>query len=471
MMTAATLSESIRTGVVRSRPPAAFWVALGLALAFWPVWRWYVLRLDDGSDEPMGLAALATAGWFLWWQREGLGVDRLTIILATGGLFAYATAYPWLSPLPRAVVALGVIALAFRLPKAGPGICLLLLLSLPVIATAQFYLGWPLRTLTAIGSEILLRLAGLSDLTREGTVLWWRGTPVHVDAPCSGVRMLWTGLFMHAAFLALNRAGWRRACWLTPLVMGLIIAANVARATLLFFQESDAIPLPDWAHPGIGLVVFAGLLSLLAAIHRRSVPTIKLTPAPRATPAVLPWRIALLGVIAAAAAPWLAGAAHDGENTASESDALPAWPTSWDGCDLVPVELADHERAFAKNFPGDLAVFRTTEGRWSRRLIVRWITSPTRKLHSSADCLRAEGFELEREWEIRSDDERWATWTAYHPENGAAFRVRERLWTDADPATTWTDVSAWFWDASFRGKRGPWWAVTIIEPLRKLPPS
>ena len=176
-----------------------------------------------------------------------------------------------------------------------------------------------------------------------------------------------------------------------------------------------------------------------------------------------------MAAIVAASMPWLSEGAGPGGGSVEKTNVFPGWPNSWEGCDLVPVELAAHEQAFADAIPGDLAVFRTTEGPWSRRLIVRWITAPTRKLHSSADCLRAEGFELERDWELGPADERWATWTAYHPEKGAAFRVRERLWTDADPAIAWTDVSGWFWDAAFRGKRGPWWAVTVIEPLRELP--
>lgn len=468
-MKAIALPHSIRLVGQDPKVSVTVGVVAGIALAFWPVWRWYLLRLDDGTDEPMGLVALATAGWFLWQKRDGLGVDHRSVLMATMGLLGYAAAFPWLAPLPRAVVALTVIALALRLPKAGPGICLLLLLSLPVIATAQFYLGWPLRSLTAVGSEGLLRMAGFSDLVREGTVIWWRETPVHVDAPCSGVRMLWTGLFIHAAFLALHGSGWRRSLWLTPLVMLLIVAANVIRATLLFFQESGAVHLPDWTHPGIGLVVFAGLLALLGAIHGRSGAAMDVPRPVYPAPSRLVWTLAFLGALTSAAVPWLANADSGNASAAEESTIFPGWPESWDGCDLVSVELADHERSFAKNFPGQVAVFRTTEGPWSRRLIIRWITAPTRMLHSSADCLRAEGFELERVWEIRSDDERWATWTAYLPERNAAFRVRERLWSDADPATVWTDVSAWFWDAAFRGESGPWWAVTLIEPITETP--
>ena len=29
-------------------------------VTFWPVWRWYIERMVDGSDEPWGILALAT---------------------------------------------------------------------------------------------------------------------------------------------------------------------------------------------------------------------------------------------------------------------------------------------------------------------------------------------------------------------------------------------------------------------------
>ena len=31
------------------------------ALAFWPVWQWYLRRMVDGSDEPFGVLALLSA--------------------------------------------------------------------------------------------------------------------------------------------------------------------------------------------------------------------------------------------------------------------------------------------------------------------------------------------------------------------------------------------------------------------------
>jgi hypothetical protein len=81
-----------------------------------------------------------------------------------------------------------------------PGVVMLLSLALPWVATLQFVAGYPLRVVVAMGAEKVLRLMGVL-VTREGTDLWYEGVAVGVDAPCSGIRMLWFLLFA-AAFLA-----------------------------------------------------------------------------------------------------------------------------------------------------------------------------------------------------------------------------------------------------------------------------
>src|SRR5262245_27679217 len=42
-------------------------------MAFWPVWRWYVHRLNDQSDEAWGIVALVTAVAFAFWHKRESG--------------------------------------------------------------------------------------------------------------------------------------------------------------------------------------------------------------------------------------------------------------------------------------------------------------------------------------------------------------------------------------------------------------
>lgn len=431
--------------------------AVLLALAFWPVARWYGLRLDDGSDEPMGLLALLAAGWFLWRDRDRLGMSRLSIAAGAIGMVVYLLVFPWLPPMFRALAAIVVAGTVFRIGRAPAGVWVLLVLSLPVVASLQFYAGWPLRLGAATLAEGSLQLLGL-EVMREGVALLWQGQRIEVDVPCSGVRMLWTGLFFHGVLAAERRLALRTMLWLTPLCIGLILAANVLRTVLLFFKESGLVVLPEWTHEGIGVLVFAGLIGGLFAIHRRLPMRVEKV----ATPTVRPLRrfeMALFTAVAlaAAAVPFVARASvtmESGEVT---------WPTQWNGLDLVPVSLTEQEKSFADTFPGEIAVFRTAEGPFSKRLILRHVERATRKLHSSADCLRAAGCILEEKpEETDSNGERWSVWRATAPEGGH-FRVRERLHEAADPERQWTDATNWFWSAALGRSEGPWWAVTVIE--------
>ena len=244
---------------------------LALAAAFWPVARWYGLRMFDGSDEPYGLIALATLVIVL--ARSGFDLPRSEWRWICGaGLFVgYALLYSVLSPLPRALVAVAALAiLVFRWPNAVTHTALLGL-SLPVVATAQFYLGFPLRVLAAEASLLALRALDFA-VTREGTLLHWRGENILVDAPCSGVRMLWFGLYLAASLAALARLDNRRSLVALGVAFVLVIAANVLRATLLFFKEAQIVALPDWTHTGTGVVLFAAALFTIVRLTRGPLP-------------------------------------------------------------------------------------------------------------------------------------------------------------------------------------------------------
>ena len=90
-----------------------------------------------------------------------------------------------------------------------PAILCLLALSVPVIASLQFYAGYPMRTVTASGATWLLNLFGI-EATRTGTSMVAYGRTVLVDAPCSGVRMLWTACVLCASLAAIRtRVSWR----------------------------------------------------------------------------------------------------------------------------------------------------------------------------------------------------------------------------------------------------------------------
>jgi len=243
-------------------------IALALLAAGWPVLNWFALRLNDGSDEPWGLAALAAAALFAPWRswREPLPARRLVWLCAL--LAFYSVAFPWMPPLVRAlllVTALGITAADRGFPAAWWG---LLVLSLPVVATLQFYLGYPLRLLTTRLCVPLIALGG-HTAHAAGTTLHWAGERVVIDAPCSGIRMLWTGLFFAACLACWHRLDARRTLALMRLAGIVLFLANVVRATLLFFIETGLWSVPSGSHEGAGLLCFCLATGVLLWIGER----------------------------------------------------------------------------------------------------------------------------------------------------------------------------------------------------------
>ena len=128
----------------------------------------------------------------------------------------------------------------------------LALLSLPILSSLQFYLGYPLRVITAEASAGLLSAAGF-DAQRTGSALMVDGALVIVDAPCAGIHMAW------AAYFTASVAGaWLRHASLDYLLrtscVGLIvIVMNVLRNTALVLLETRSAGLSDAWHESTGV--------------------------------------------------------------------------------------------------------------------------------------------------------------------------------------------------------------------------
>jgi exosortase/archaeosortase family protein len=256
------------------------------AMAFWPVWRWYVERLNDGSDEPWGLAALAAAAFVGWPARRFILAprDRLLGIAALLTLL-YAACAPFAPPLVRALLAMSALACTWTSIADArakfAAVLVLLVLSMPVIASLQFYAGYPLRVVTASGATALLHLARL-DVVRDGTSMAQGGRTVLVDAPCSGVRMLWTAAAL-CCVLAAHRA---RVTFAALAMTGAfafiaVLAANSVRAALLFLLETRPTPPAHGWHACVGAGAFALVALLLVAFelaHGRVLARTRRTP-------------------------------------------------------------------------------------------------------------------------------------------------------------------------------------------------
>jgi exosortase/archaeosortase family protein len=260
------------------RAPAAWWLAC-VALALLPTWAWMARRMADRSDDPLGLLAIAALALLAWRCRDRLRASPRLPWLAAGlaGAVGSVLAIGVLPPLVGALLALAAFgaALAAFLPPqvASAPVLGLSMLSLPWIASLQFYAGYPLRTLTAEASRWLL--APFYTVERSGTALQVNGQLVIVDAPCAGVQLLWLGYFTACVVALATGRDSRGFLARLPLVSACVLAGNILRNTVLVALEGSGRGAAGWMHDGVGLVVLAAVACAIAAVMSRTVRTTK----------------------------------------------------------------------------------------------------------------------------------------------------------------------------------------------------
>ncbi len=257
----------VRWGIALDRLPAGAWLALQ-ALALLPAWAWMARRLADGSDDPLGVLALAGLAWLVVQHRRALRASPalrwlgLATVLTLAATLSRASLPPLLASL-LAVLALASCLLAF-LPRqvAAVPVLGLAVLALPLLSSLQFYAGYPLRVLTAEASRWLL--APAFTVAREGSTLLVDGRLVIVDAPCSGVQMVWLGYATACAVALWARQSDRTVLARLPGVGLAVLAGNIVRNSLLVAAEGAGRPLPAWGHEVLGLAVLAAVCGLIA---------------------------------------------------------------------------------------------------------------------------------------------------------------------------------------------------------------
>lgn len=239
-----------------------------LVAAIWPVWQWLAMRAVHDAGDAWALLSLATAAALCWRDRDALllghGPGRAPASIARWGvtillMLIYVASYPFLPPLIRAVIAMSALAAACSSVWFGKRLTLwlwgLLLLSLPLIPSLNFYLGYPLRVIVGEATSMLLHMNGFA-VARDGATLLWNGHQISIDAPCSGVKMLWTGLYLSCALAALQRLSGLRTVALASSALMIVIVANVLRASALFYVEVGIVRNMEPLHTLIGVVVF-----------------------------------------------------------------------------------------------------------------------------------------------------------------------------------------------------------------------
>jgi exosortase/archaeosortase family protein len=252
---------------------------LGLQLvAFWQVWRWYVTRAIYSWDQPWSLLAFVAALVFLFASKKPLPREEHSLLLPALLILVYVASYFVLPPLARATIAFTALALTASSLRFGKsfhaGLFGLFYLSLPTIPTLQFFGGYPMRVVVAQLTAPILRLGGFA-VVPEGTCLNWAGRLIWIDAPCSGIKMLWVGLLLTSVLLCLYELPVLKSMLLLPLTFVVIIAANVFRAIALFYLEAGVLQMPSWGHEYAGVIAFvleaAGIVFIVFKLRKGTV--------------------------------------------------------------------------------------------------------------------------------------------------------------------------------------------------------
>lgn len=433
--------------------------------AFWPVWSWYLRRLTDRSDEPWGVLALLAAAVFVVHRRRSadappgvLWSARLPALALTA---LYAVLFPFVPPLIQAWLAVTALTASLSVCLLGrrfhPGLWGLLTLSLPVMLSFEFYAGYPLRVLTTRLSAVLVTLAGI-PVHAAGAALEWQGGLVAVDAPCAGIRMLWTGALLTLVLACFRNLRFGRTLIAGGLAVVMVLAGNVIRTASLFYIESGILPAPAWLHVAIGLAAFTVTgVSILLIVHwlggRNGEAICADTVEPVREGGGVRYAMgALLAVVfgAAAAVPF------GDEPQVGDSAGFPGWPAEFEGRALRALPLTDGERRFEREFPGRIGRFEDGE----HTIVLRWVSRPSRQLHPAETCFKALGFAIHPTALARDSEGRlWSTFQARRASE--SLRVRTRIHDNC--GSSWQDVSSWFWAASLGRSEGPWWAVTVAE--------
>ena len=138
------------------------------------------------------------------------------------------------------------------------------------------------------------------------------------------------------------------------------------------------------------------------------------------------------------------------------TEGFPGWPAEFEGAPLTEVPLSERELKFYKLFPGQVARF--TDG--ERQFVLRWIRKTSRHLHPASVCFRGRGYEWEElPTSIDAQGARWGEAIATRGDD--VLRVKERI-QSAD-GQTWSDVAAWYWQASLGHATGPYLSVLVAS--------
>ena len=246
-----------------------------LLAALWNLWHWLGTRLLSSGEPAWELLPLLSIVFFASTNRprENTQLNSGSLILAAIALGVYSASTTVAPPVVRAMIAMVSLTFVISRLRFGttfhPGVFTLLTLCLPVTDSLNFFLGYPMRAFVGEATVYLLNLQGLL-VYREGVNLQFGDLLIVIDAPCSGVKMLWFGILLATNLSFLFRLSVRLFLPVLVTAFALIMLGNVMRASALFYIEGGLIEVPAWMHSAVGVAAFAFTSLSIACVVKKS---------------------------------------------------------------------------------------------------------------------------------------------------------------------------------------------------------
>jgi len=259
-------------------------VALLFLAVYGPTLVWLWKRWMMGVwYQSHGILIPFVSAWLVWrrlksWQ--GKGADQgsaLGFFFLVPALFMHVVdTRLWTQILSALSIVPAAIGLSFlflgrsrTLAIWFPLVLLFLMIPIPSVAFQPIILV--LRKLTAVGTEAVLRLAGI-PLVRTGTVLEFTNGALNIDDPCSGLTTLMATLAFTVIAIYVWPTGTRRSLLFLMLAPLVALCANIIRVLILTFMfiNFGEESLDTFWHPLSGYLAYVfgigfqiGMLGLL----------------------------------------------------------------------------------------------------------------------------------------------------------------------------------------------------------------
>jgi hypothetical protein len=147
-------------------------------------------------------------------------------------------------------------------------------------------------------------------------------------------------------------------------------------------------------------------------------------------------------------------------STTHQTNQLPSvknvpWPQKIEGKKLIQIPMAEQDKVFLRHFPGKVGRFHDGENEY----ILRYVTRPSRKLHSASVCLKSNGAKISPLPLYQGPQGRM--WSRFNAKWKDKFYLVSEIIIDKNQ-TTISDASSWYWQALFKQSTGPWLSITKI---------